>query len=382
MADIFYEEREYLEQTKKVIETEIEKYRKSETKMKDESVHLSFEDRLRGTHLNLNSQLLDLGERIYKLDKAKKCPYFGRFDFRDEDVVCSTPIYIGRINISNDYQCVVYDWRSPICSLYYDSEIGPVSYQSPSGVRNGNLTLKRQIIIKNGELINAVDSNLVSNDELLIPYLSGSSDNRMKTIIASIQKEQNRIIRMGNGDIIVQGVAGSGKTSVALHRIAYLLYNAKSQSSNNFLVIGPNDYFLNYVSSVLPDLDVASVEQKTLLALTNDFIGMELSLSPDVLSSNHRKALMQKNISAFKGSKEYKHLLDRFIAKCFEGTTMVSEDFKINGKTIFTIEEIRNDLISGGSFNFEKTRMRFRMFFKENQESIYTELNREYRDIR
>jgi DNA helicase-2/ATP-dependent DNA helicase PcrA len=381
MDDIFNVEKQYLETTKKIIELEIEKCRKSEDKAKEESVHLSFEDRLRGTHFNLNSQLHDVGERIYKLERSKECPYFGRFDFKGEDIEQLRSVYIGKHNISNESTYIVYDWRSPICSLYYDSEVGPVSYESPSGTKKGDLILKRQIIIKNGELINTVDSNLVSNDELLIPYLSESADDRMKIIIASIQKEQNKIIRMGNHDIIVQGVAGSGKTSVALHRIAYLLYNMKNKNSNNFLVIGPNDYFLNYVSSVLPDLDATAVEQKTLLALTNEFIGIELALCPDILVNNFQKQRMQKRISAFKGSQEYKLLLDNFITKCFVGNTMVSEDFTIDGKTVFTAEEIREDLIRDGCyFNFEKTKMRFKKFFKENHESIYMELNKDYRD--
>ena len=312
MDDIFNVEKKYLENTKKIIDLEIEKSRTSEEKARQESHKLSFEDRLRGTHFNLNSQLYNIGEKIHRLEKSKESPYFGHIDFKSEDSKCEIPVYIGKYAIENGVDFIVYDWRSPICALYYDSELGPVSYETSSGKINGDLTLKRQITIKNGELINAVDSNLVSNDELLLPYLEDSTDNKMKTIIASNQKEQNKIIRMGDYDIIVQGVAGSGKTSVALHRIAYLLYNMNDKKNNNFLVIGPNDYFLNYVSSVLPDLEATMVEQKTLLTLMNEFICANLTLSPDGLSSNKKTKEMQKNISSFKGSKQYKQLLHQF----------------------------------------------------------------------
>lgn len=180
-----------------------------------DSTSLSFEDRLRGTHFNLNAQLLQNGERKFKLEKSKSCPYFGRIDYQDSNKNVSS-IYIGRSAVTHDNNQVVYDWRSPICSLYYDSEVGPVSYNSLSGVEKGFLLLKRQITIKDGVLINAVDTNLVSKDELLIPYLNVNADNAMKTIIASIQKEQNNIIRSRDIDLIVQGVAGSGKTSIII----------------------------------------------------------------------------------------------------------------------------------------------------------------------
>jgi len=382
MVNVFEIEKQYLEKTKRIIEFEIEKCIANEKNTQKESHTLSFEDRLRGTHFNLNSQLYNMGERIYRLEKSQKCPYFGRLDFKVEGSNQAIQVYIGNHAIENGSDFIVYDWRSPICSLYYDSEIGPVSYETPSGIRNGTMTLKRQITIKNGELINAIDSNLVSNDELLIPYLTDNADHRMKTIIASIQKEQNKIIRMSDSNIIVQGVAGSGKTSVALHRIAYLLYNMKSNQNNRFLVLGPNDYFLNYVSSVLPDLEVTSVEQKTLLTLTNEYIGAELTLSADELSKNTKIRQMQNQICAFKGSMEYKKILDNFIMHCFDGDAIVFDDFKIEGKTVFTAEEIRKDLVENGTrLNFEKTKIRFRKRFKENLESIYSELNKEYREI-
>lgn len=384
MNEIFEYEKKYLYYTKKVIELEINKSLENENNLIKDSLKLSFEDRLRGTHFNLNAGLYNAGERIYRLERARSCPYFGRIDYQELSKSEVLPIYIGKSAITHNSDPIVYDWRSPICGLYYDSEVGAVSFKSPIGIQNGNLLLKRHILIKDGELINAVDSNIVANDELLIPYLNVNADNRMKTIIASIQKEQNTIIRYSDNDIIVQGVAGSGKTSVALHRIAYLIYllgdNAKS---NDFLVIGPNNYFLNYISSILPDLEITPVEQKTLLDLMNEYLGVELSLYENTLSNNKSKQQMQKNISSFKGNFEYRDLLDKFIEKCLDGKEFVPDDFKIEGKVVFPADMIRERLTKedGKYFNFDTVHKRFKETFREKKEDIFFRLNKEYRQV-
>ncbi len=381
---ILDEEKKHLEYTKNVIESEIKKSLESSNKVREDSIKLSFEDRLRGAHFDLNSQLFVIGERVEKLEKSRKKPYFGRMDYKNKCDFKIQKIYIGKSAILDNDNMVVYDWRSPICGLYYDSEIGPVSYNALSGIQNGDLLLKRQLIIKNGELINVFDSNLVTDDELLIPYLNVNANNKMKDIVASIQKEQNYIIRLNDEDIIVQGVAGSGKTSVALHRIAYLVYNnGQKNKSNNFLVIGPNDYFLNYISSVLPDLETPPVAQKTLLNLMNDYINKNISLKEDILFDNEIKQCMQKHISTFKGSLEYRDLLDKFLKKCIEGNTIVSDDFKIDGKTIFSTNEIKDRLFGNKDkcFDFDRTKKYFKLLFKEQKENIYEKLNREYRNI-
>ena len=354
MEQILVTEKKYLDFVEKVIEEEIKKGLEKENAMKKESTSLSFEDRLRGTHFNLNSQLFNVGENIAQLERAKNSPYFGRIDYQNEFSQQPVPIYVGRTAISQGNTLVVYDWRSPICGLYYDSEIGPVSYSSPNGIQNGNLVLKRQILIKNAKLLNAVDSNLVTNDELLLPYLNVNADSRMKTIIASIQKEQNAIIRAENNNMIVQGVAGSGKTSVALHRIAYLMYNlGSSAKSNKFLVIGPNDYFLNYVSSVLPELETTPVEQKTLIELMNFYVGTDLTLEEEPVFTKRDKQELYRKISSFKGSSEYRHLLDKFIQNCLNGNGIVSDDFKIDDKVIFSREEIRRRLVGDVGRRFD-----------------------------
>lgn len=384
MNEIIEYEKKYLHYTIRAIELEIKKNLESENDLKKESLKLSFEDRLRGTHLNLNSLLYNVGAQIDRLERARSCPYFGRIDYQESSISEVLPIYIGKSAITHNFDRIVYDWRSPICGLYYDSEVGPVSFNSLLGIQSGELLLKRHILIKNGELINAVDSSVVTIDELLMPYLDVNADNKMKTIIASIQKEQNAIIRSSNNDIIVQGVAGSGKTSVALHRIAYLIYSLGDKAkSNDFLVIGPNNYFLNYISSILPDLETTPVEQKTLLDLMNEYLGIELSLSENTLSNNKLKHQMQKNISSFKGSLEYRDLLDKFIDKCLDGEEFIPDDFKIDGKVVFSAYMIRSMLTKqdGKYFNFDAVYKKFKQTFKDKKDDIHFKLNEEYKQI-
>lgn len=381
MTQILDEEKKYLEYVEKVIEKEIGSNSDSETSLKKQATSLSFEDRLRGTHFHLNSQLYNVGETIQRLERAIKSPYFGRIDYQQQTQTAPHKIYIGRSAISNNSDLVVYDWRSPICSLYYDSELGPVTYSSPVGKQEGNLLLKRQLLIKDGKLLNAVDSNLVSEDELLLPYLNVNADDRMKTIIASIQKEQNAIIRADNKNLIVQGVAGSGKTSVALHRIAYQIYLLGDKArANQFLVIGPNEYFLNYVSSVLPELETTPVTQKTLLELMREYTELDLTLDSQVTFKKGQEEL-QKQISSFKSSNEYYRLLEDFMQECINGIGLVEEDFKIDGKIVFSKEEIRQRLMGaeGKNFDFKNMYKFYKSLFKETKDDIYEQLNEEYR---
>lgn len=381
MGEVFDLEKKYLQYTEKIIETEIKKSLYDEESIKKDSIKLSFEDRLRGTHLNLNSRLCNIGKKIEKLEKSKKCPYFGRIDYQKSTDNKILPIYIGRSSITHNDNIIVYDWRSPICSLYYDSEVGPVVYNSLSGIQSGKLLLKRGIIIKNGQLISTLDSNLVTDDKLLLPYLNDITNSKMKTIIASIQKEQNSIIRTGNEDMIVQGVAGSGKTSVALHRIAYLIYTlGENVKSNDFLVIGPNDYFLNYISSVLPDLETTPVEQKTLLKLMNDYIDENFSII-DELSVKDKE--VYKKISSFKGSLEYRDLIDDFIKRYLDGNEILIDDFKIDDKVVFSADMIKKRLLgeSDKYLNFDKVHKYYKSLFKETKEDIYYRLNAEYKKM-
>lgn len=191
-----------------------------------------------------------------KLAKLKESPYFARIDFQREAGQAASTHYIGRFAFTHENELLIFDWRAPIASMFYDCEVGPAGYDAPMGRIEGELTRKRQFKVKNGILEYALESSVNIQDDVLQRELSHTSDEKMKSIIATIQKEQNQIIRSEKaGTMIIQGVAGSGKTSIALHRIAFLLYRFKDKlSSRNITILSPNKVFGDYISTVLPEL--------------------------------------------------------------------------------------------------------------------------------
>ena len=200
--------------------------------------------------------------------KARKKPYFGRIDFKDPNMKYEESYYIGRVGIAKTpSQPVVIDWRAPIASVYYENSIGTCQYTvSSEGTFEIDLLRKRTYTIENDKLIDFFDSDVVANDDLLTSYLAKNKKAVLGEIIATIQKEQNLIIsRSPKTNMIVQGCAGSGKTTVAMHRISYILYNYEDTfRPEDFYIIGRNKILLNYITSVLPDLDVYGIAQMTL----------------------------------------------------------------------------------------------------------------------
>lgn len=255
---------------------------------------------------------------IQSLEVAEDKPYFARVDFTTEEDGKKHVIYIGKNGVMKDSNIVVTDWRAPISSLYYDHELGKCSYTSPDGEITGEMTKKRQYDIDHGELLEYFDVDFVSNDSLLQKYLSTNNDARLKSIVATIQKEQNDVIRRNlSENIMVQGVAGSGKTTVALHRIAYLVYNNRDKvKQSDYLVIGPNPVFLKYIESVLPELDVAEVSQCTFEQFAKDYIGEDFTINP-----SDKKVLNPKDMDHFKCSMDYKDMLDKFLKIYIYGIT-------------------------------------------------------------
>lgn len=194
------------------------------------------------------------GSYFKKLYKIQNNPYFGSIIFESDDAR-EENIYIGITYVSDNMNYLVHDWRSPIASLFYDYEVGKASYLAPSGLINGNLKRKRQYKIENGKFVHIFDNSINIDDELLQEVLASSSSSKMKNIVNTIQMEQNKIIRnTSDKNLVVQGIAGSGKTSVALHRIAFLLYKIKNLTSSNVLIFSPNRIFSEYISNVLPEL--------------------------------------------------------------------------------------------------------------------------------
>ncbi len=203
-----------------------------------------------------------------RLEKARKKPYFGRIDFYDEDSKKDEALYVGRVGISkNIIDKVVIDWRAPVASVYYENAVGPCEYTVQNEKTYAiDLLMKRTYEIENDTLKDFYDSDVVANDELLTKYLAKNKKAVLGEIIATIQKEQNEIIRKSpKQNVIVQGSAGSGKTTVAMHRISYILYNYdKEFRPEDFYIIGSNRILLNYITSVLPDLDVYGIRQMTM----------------------------------------------------------------------------------------------------------------------
>ena len=218
------------------------------------------------------SMMTRKGEYLQKLYKIQNKPYFGRIVFNDG--VNKDNVYIGITHVTDDNNnYYVHDWRSPICNLFYDYEVGHASYMAPMGNIEGEITLKRQYTIKDGKLVHIFDNNTNIDDELLQEVLASADNDKMKNIVNTIQAEQNTVIRnTDDKNLIVQGIAGSGKTSVALHRIAFLLYKIENLNSNNVLIFSPNKIFSEYISNVLPELGESNTMQTTI----NDFLDMEI----------------------------------------------------------------------------------------------------------
>lgn len=198
-----------------------------------------------------------------RLLKLRDSPYFARIDFCPGDRREPSQYYIGKFTFNYENHLLVFDWRAPVSGMFYDYELGPAGYDAPNGRIEGELTGKRQFKIKDGVMEYALESSAHVQDDILQKELSHTSDEKMKSIISTIQKEQNRIIRNGKAQtLIIQGVAGSGKTSIALHRIAFLLYRFKKQlNARNVVILSPNKVFGDYISNVIPELGEEPVSQ-------------------------------------------------------------------------------------------------------------------------
>ncbi len=268
--------------------------------------------------LIVSKDLLAHNENLLRKNRAALIkPYFGRVDYTEEDTGIRESLYIGKNGVAkNRTDVVVADWRAPVSTLYYENELGKGCYYVP-GMQRGTLTekinvdlqLKRTFDVGDGELLGYFDNDTAATDQLLVKYLSQNKDVVLGDIISTIQKEQNEIIRESPYvDIIVQGVAGSGKTTVAMHRISYILYNYEDRfAPSGFCIIGSNDMLLNYITSGLPELDVHNVGQKR----------MDIFLQ-DLLEKDWKKAYKIVDVPAdetYKSSMEFVLALEDYLLK-------------------------------------------------------------------
>ncbi|WP_067560649.1 HelD family protein [Halofilum ochraceum] len=281
--------------------------------------------------------LLEKKKRIQKLQRS---PYFGRFDVAHQNDDGGAPVYIGIHHFFDDAarENVVYDWRAPIATLFYDYETGPARYDSPEGEVDCTIELKRQFRISGDEIQLMIDSAVHVVDDVLQEELSRSSDEGMKNIVATIQRDQNRIVRDDEAqELIIQGVAGSGKTSIALHRIAFLLYRFKDTlTSDDILIISPNRVFADYISNVLPELGEETVNETSMEAVADELLDGQYRFQTFF---EQTAALLEKDDEAMKRRLEYKaspdflKQLDRYAAHV-ERTQFQAEDVWVSRRLV------------------------------------------------
>ncbi|WP_017416199.1 RNA polymerase recycling motor HelD [Clostridium tunisiense] len=301
-------------------------------------------------------------KNLHKYKEAKEQPYFARIDFREKRREAES-FYIGKFGLNDEEQSeeVVIDWRAPLANLYYSGTFGQSYYNSPAGIVEGELSLKRKFLVKDGNIAEMFDEGINELivktsaegdglvDEFLKVTLEQSMSKKLKDVVATIQKEQNEIIRAyKNKPIIIQGSAGSGKTTVALHRLAYLIYTYSNEEKNgNILVVAPNKLFLDYISDVLPNLGVYNVKQNTyeelcveIMKVKGKIITKDEKLSQIIECEDSNKIKYITSSSKVKGSLVFKSILDRYI-KYLEAKDTEVEDIEVEGYILFTSKEVK-----------------------------------------
>ena len=283
-----------------------------------------------------------IDRKLSEFVKLKESPYFGKINFVDDGF--NEELYIGRYGLTPEgsYEPVIVDWRAPVASLFYKGMLGKTSYTSPQGEIPVDILSRRQLIVKKAKLEGYFDSDINIQDEILQMVLSSNSGEKLKDIVNTIQKEQDEIIRADrNKVVVVNGVAGSGKTTIALHRVAYLLYNYRQQLTDKVLILGPNDIFMDYISEVLPNLGETAVKNETFLSFAYKEIGLNehvqdiTSYLEEVLRGNEEVI----NEIKYKSSKEYIELLDKKINEIEEGYFNIEPVVFLN-EEIVSVDEI------------------------------------------
>lgn len=367
--DDLQQEQQRVNNVTSIIRSRIETFRKQVGGMREDivdirrnfwdDVTLNFEDSTESaeSHASMKQQaeLLSERERSHKhaeeqlktLLKLEHTPYFGRIDLMEQGDTKSEPIYLGVGSLLDEsgYEYLIYDWRAPVSSLYYDYGPGPVKYETPSGTISGEMSLKRQYIIRDGQISSMFDTGVTIGDELLQEVLGKQSDAQMKSIVATIQQEQNRIIRNERARLlIVQGAAGSGKTSAALQRVAYLLYRYRGMlNADQIVLFSPNPMFNSYVSTVLPELGEQNMQQTTYQQYLEHRLGHTFALEDPFSQMEYTLAAVndqgyEARIAGitYKSGVSFMHLIDSYAAELgyaglafkavtFKGRTLIAE---------------------------------------------------------
>lgn len=359
----FERERNYLYKTVSLIRKKISKL--GQELFDDDSKVLEFKKLIWDTHTEMDpnemrsmmaesdlqvSIMQSKGNYLQRLFRIQNKPYFGSIRFKEEGSEEEDNIYIGITHVEDKLDYYVHDWRSPICSMFYDYETGPASYKAPSGIIKGNIIKKRQYIIEDAELKHIFDNDLNISDSLLQEVLAEESSDKMKNIVNTIQEEQNKVIRnTEDKNLIVEGIAGSGKTSVALHRIAFLLYRIPNLTSSNVVVFTPNKVFSEYISNVLPELGEDNTYDMTFYDL------------------------LCQNINEYKDIENFTDFISRYYKGNVDNYDMVK--YKQSDEIIKDINNYINNLLSTIKFN---NKLEYDNFIEIDTEELNNMLNYKY----
>lgn len=359
----FERERNYLNKTVSLIRKKISKL--GQELFDDDSKVLEFKKLIWDTHTEMDpnemrsmmaesdlqvSIMQSKGNYLQRLFRIQNKPYFGSIRFKEDGNEEEDNIYIGITHVEDKLDYYVHDWRSPICSMFYDYETGPASYKAPSGIIKGNITKKRQYIIEDAELKHIFDNDLNISDSLLQEVLAEESSDKMKNIVNTIQEEQNKVIRnTEDKNLIVEGIAGSGKTSVALHRIAFLLYRIPNLTSSNVVVFTPNKVFSEYISNVLPELGEDNTYDMTFYDL------------------------LCQNINEYKDIENFTDFISRYYKGNVDNYDMVK--YKQSDEIIKDIDSYINNLLSTIKFN---NKLEYDNFIEIDTEELNNMLNYKY----
>ena len=359
----FERERNYLNKTVSLIRKKISKL--GQELFDDDSKVLEFKKLIWDTHTEMDpnemrsmmaesdlqvSIMQSKGNYLQRLFRIQNKPYFGSIRFKEDGNEEEDNIYIGITHVEDKLDYYVHDWRSPICSMFYDYETGPASYKAPSGIIKGIITKKRQYIIEDAELKHIFDNDLNISDSLLQEVLAEESSDKMKNIVNTIQEEQNKVIRnTEDKNLIVEGIAGSGKTSVALHRIAFLLYRIPNLTSSNVVVFTPNKVFSEYISNVLPELGEDNTYDMTFYDL------------------------LCQNINEYKDIENFTDFISRYYKGNVDNYDMVK--YKQSDEIIKDIDSYINNLLSIIKFN---NKLEYDNFIEIDTEELNNMLNYKY----
>lgn len=286
-----------------------------------------------------------LHRQLKTLQNLKRTPYFGRIDIQDPGKNKPETLYIGTASLMNDDKTafLIYDWRAPISGVYYNGTLGEVRYETPNGIRETVLIKKRQFTIKDGQIVNMFDTNETVGDELLQAALGEQNDQYMHNIVATIQQEQNDIIRDTHSDLLlVQGVAGSGKTSAVLQRIAYLLYHSRTAlNADQIVLFSPNRLFSHYISQVLPSLGERNMRQVTMSGfIRRRFEGLQVENIFERYEKRQRASKQDRRIANFLESQIAMNDIHRYASHLMDEQLQFS-NITFEGRVFFTAEHIQ-----------------------------------------